>query len=213
MQRLNLDIGETGHVFSNWAATYSCRPELYFEPSSTDELRQILAAARTNRKKVRVVGNGCSLSDLVCTTDYLVSMRRFDKILQVDKKNCTVVVESGVMVSDLNEILADNGLALSVSTPCGVRVLLEVSPVDQQQHPVWCESTAGSVSLWINSSTPCGGEGEYCWKCLLWINSSTPCGVRVLLEVSPVDQQQHPVWCESTAGSVSCGSTAAPRVV
>ena len=32
---------------------------------------------------------------------------------QVDKESGTVVVESGVVVSDLNEILADNGLALS----------------------------------------------------------------------------------------------------
>lgn len=108
------DIGETGHVFSNWASTYSCRPELYFEPSTTDELRQILAAARSKSKKVRVVGKGCSPSDIVCTSDYMISMSHFNKVLQVDKKNCTVVVESGVLVSDLNEILADNGLALGV---------------------------------------------------------------------------------------------------
>ena len=33
---------------------------------------------------------------------------------QIDKERRTVVVESGVMVTDINETLANNGLALSV---------------------------------------------------------------------------------------------------
>ena len=33
---------------------------------------------------------------------------------QVDKESWTVVVEAGVVVSDLNEFLADNGLGLGV---------------------------------------------------------------------------------------------------
>jgi len=30
-----------GHVFSNWADTHNCRPELYFEPRNQHELRQV----------------------------------------------------------------------------------------------------------------------------------------------------------------------------
>ena len=30
-----------GHVFKNWAETYSCQPELYFEPRDLQELRQV----------------------------------------------------------------------------------------------------------------------------------------------------------------------------
>jgi len=33
--------GMLGHVFKDWSLTQSCRPELYFEPSSEDELRQV----------------------------------------------------------------------------------------------------------------------------------------------------------------------------
>jgi len=58
---------------------------------------------------------------------------------QVDKESGTVVVESGVVVSDLNEILADNGLGLSRSvthfvyrTLCDVSVLLYAFLGDHQ---------------------------------------------------------------------------------
>jgi len=30
-----------GHVFTNWAETCSCRPELYFEPQTHQGLRQV----------------------------------------------------------------------------------------------------------------------------------------------------------------------------
>ena len=33
--------GKTGHVFTNWAKTESCKPELYFEPATVDEIRQV----------------------------------------------------------------------------------------------------------------------------------------------------------------------------
>ena len=32
-----------GHVFKNWAQTYSCQPELYFEPQNQQDLRQVRA--------------------------------------------------------------------------------------------------------------------------------------------------------------------------
>ena len=34
--------GKAGHLFTNWAKTYSCHPELFFEPQNVEELAQVL---------------------------------------------------------------------------------------------------------------------------------------------------------------------------
>ncbi|ESO97787.1 hypothetical protein LOTGIDRAFT_208933 [Lottia gigantea] len=115
---MTLDIrslGKPGYKFTNWATTYSCYPELYFEPETTDEIRQILAFAQKKGKKVKVVGNGHSPSDLACTTDFMISLKRYNRVLQVDKESRLVRVQGGCLIKDLNErILPANGLAFTV---------------------------------------------------------------------------------------------------
>ncbi|BFZ15798.1 hypothetical protein BsWGS_18837 [Bradybaena similaris] len=108
-------LGKSRKTFTNWATTYSCSPELYFEPESVEEIRKILAFAQEKGKKVKIVGNGHSPSDLACTTDYMISLVRFNKVLHVDKEKLQVTVQGGCLLRDLNEhILPDNGMALSV---------------------------------------------------------------------------------------------------
>ena len=34
-------LGRKGHIFANWATTYSCLPELYFEPTDLSQLKQV----------------------------------------------------------------------------------------------------------------------------------------------------------------------------
>lgn len=108
-------LGQSGHHFTNWAETYSCTPELYFEPQSEEEIRQILSVARIKNKKVKVVGFGHSPSDLACTTDYMISLKKFNKELKVDKDKGRVKVQAGVLVKELNnQILPKYGLGISV---------------------------------------------------------------------------------------------------
>ena len=96
--------GKANYEFTNWANTFSCSPELYFEPSTTEEIRevtwivffciiicwrltqfstQVLKAASELRKKVRVVGMGHSPSDVACTTDFMISLVNYNAILKV----------------------------------------------------------------------------------------------------------------------------------
>ncbi|XP_076451035.1 L-gulonolactone oxidase-like [Babylonia areolata] len=108
-------LGKSGYYFTNWATTYSCWPELFFEPESTEEIRQILALAQEKGKKVKVVGNRHSPSDLACTTDYMISLARYNKVLNVDKDKCQVTVQGGCLLKELNEkVLPLHSLALSV---------------------------------------------------------------------------------------------------
>ncbi|KAK6184200.1 hypothetical protein SNE40_006714 [Patella caerulea] len=108
-------LGKPGFKFTNWATTYSCHPELYFEPETTEEISQILAFAQKKGKKVKVIGNGHSPSDLACTTDYMISLKRYNHVIKIDKERGLVNVQGGCLIKDLNEkILPANGLAFSV---------------------------------------------------------------------------------------------------
>ncbi|XP_013393536.1 L-gulonolactone oxidase isoform X2 [Lingula anatina] len=108
-------LGRTGHLFTNWATTYSCQPELHFEPETEEQLKQILNTAQIKNKKVKVVGCGHSFSDLVCTTDYMISMKNFDRVISIDKEACKIKVQAGIEVKKLkDEILPQHGLAFSV---------------------------------------------------------------------------------------------------
>lgn len=100
--------------FKNWAETYSCVPSLYFEPKSLNELKDILKNAEANKKKIRVVGCGHSPSAICCTNDFMVSLKHFNKILDIDTNNLRVKVEAGAVMENLNSILQDNNMAFSV---------------------------------------------------------------------------------------------------
>ncbi|XP_015207781.2 L-gulonolactone oxidase-like [Lepisosteus oculatus] len=105
--------GTEGYHFQNWAQTYSCHPEQYFQPSSVEDVRQILELARRCSKRVKVVGGGHSPSDIACTDDFMMRMDKMNKVLEVDEEKRQVTVEAGIFLCDLNEELAKHGLALS----------------------------------------------------------------------------------------------------
>uniref|UniRef100_UPI00398E92C4 L-gulonolactone oxidase-like n=1 Tax=Pristiophorus japonicus TaxID=55135 RepID=UPI00398E92C4 len=105
--------GIAGYQFQNWATTYSCVPQLYFEPGSVEEIRQVLELAQQRSKRVKIVGRGHSPSDIACTDDYLIRLNKLHRLLQVDKEKQQVTVEAGMLLTDLNEELASLGLALS----------------------------------------------------------------------------------------------------
>ncbi|CAL1541329.1 unnamed protein product [Lymnaea stagnalis] len=108
-------LGKSGKKFTNWATTYSCTPELYFEPETEDEIRKILAYAQEKDKKVKVVGFGHSPSDIACTTDFMISLCRYNNVIKVDKEKLQVTVQGGCLLKELNDhVLPANDMALSV---------------------------------------------------------------------------------------------------
>lgn len=107
-----LSNGQRGYLFTNWAKTFSCTPELFFVPESIEDIRQILRVATKLCKTVRVVGGGHSPSDIACTDGYMISLKNMKAVLEIDYDKKQVTVEAGLMVSELNEFLADYGLAL-----------------------------------------------------------------------------------------------------
>ncbi|NWI14975.1 GGLO oxidase, partial [Crypturellus soui] len=105
--------GQGGVKFQNWAKTYGSSPELYFQPTSVEEIREILDMARQRNKRVKVVGGAHSPSDIACTDDFMIQMGKMNRILKVDKEKQQVTVEGGIFLSDLNVELSKHGLALA----------------------------------------------------------------------------------------------------
>ncbi|CAI2163959.1 9019_t:CDS:2 [Funneliformis geosporum] len=99
--------------FSNWAHTFECIPELYFEPENDDDIIKIIELAKLYNKNVRAVGAGHSPSDVACTEGIMINMEKLNKIIEVDIEKKTVVVEAGARIDKLNECLWKHGLALS----------------------------------------------------------------------------------------------------
>src|SRR5207249_14906 len=60
-----------------------------------------------------MVGSGHSWSDVVVTDDNMVNIDALDRVIGIDKGNQRITVEAGIRLQALNEVLAENGLALA----------------------------------------------------------------------------------------------------
>ena len=98
----------------NWARTHDCHPSKYFEPKCVEELKEILKFAQSEDKKIRVFGCGYSPSAIACSNDYIISLKKFNKIVEIDATSFQVKVEAGVRMDYLNKILDDNNMALTM---------------------------------------------------------------------------------------------------
>ncbi|RUO96838.1 gulonolactone oxidase Lgo1 [Jimgerdemannia flammicorona] len=106
-------IVSTNKVFKNWAKTFSCSPELYFEPTSEEQIVKIFYLAQRTGKPVKAVGSGHSPSDLACTNGFMLSLDRLNEVLAVDTNAYTISVQAGMNLHELHRVLAENGLAVS----------------------------------------------------------------------------------------------------
>ncbi len=87
-------------------------PEVVLQPGTTDEVSRIMAYCNTNRIPVtpRGAGTGLSGGALPVFGGVVLDMKRFNKILHVDKRNFQVTTEPGVITQELQEHLKAEGL-------------------------------------------------------------------------------------------------------
>ena len=103
-----------GLTINNWAETFKVDPEIYFMPRDVEEIREILLLAKTNKKKVRVVGKCHSPSDIALCSDYMISMKLMNNVLEVNPETHQVRVEAGITLTKLNAHIEKHNLALPV---------------------------------------------------------------------------------------------------
>jgi hypothetical protein len=115
--------------WSNWAGTYTTRISRLFEPASLPELVEIVAQATEQSRELHALGSGWAYETLATSPDWVLSLSRLtaeltnvvDAALTDDWKQRhndpaggerLFHVEAGVEIGRLNDVLADQGLAM-----------------------------------------------------------------------------------------------------
>jgi len=98
--------------WSNWAGDQRCRPAQRCSPRSLEELQSAVAQARERGLRVRVAGSGHSFSDIACTDGMMLSLERFNRVLEVDTASARVRAQAGITIHELSRTLLEHGLAL-----------------------------------------------------------------------------------------------------
>lgn len=93
---------------TNWAGNLTYRARRLHTPESIDQLRGIVASARS----LRVLGSRHSFNEIADTTGDLVSLSRLPRVFDLDPAAATVTVDGGVRYGDLCGRLDAAGFAL-----------------------------------------------------------------------------------------------------
>ena len=96
-------------MLTNWAGNHTYDAERVHQPTTVEELQQIVAAA----DRVRALGTRHAFTDLADTSGTLVSMLDLPADVEVDEATSSVRVAGGVRYGQLADELARQGWALA----------------------------------------------------------------------------------------------------
>lgn len=121
----SLQAFRTAQVFHRtWAGTFQCKPQAIFEPTTVEQIQELVHQARLNKKTIMTVGSGHSPSDLTMTNEWLCKLDKFDRVLKLEEfygpsssggrevKYVDLTVEAGIRIYQLNEYLKEQNLAI-----------------------------------------------------------------------------------------------------
>ncbi|KAJ2695240.1 D-arabinono-1,4-lactone oxidase [Coemansia sp. IMI 209128] len=108
-----LQHSTSNYEFKNWANTFHCKPLFCLAPETECEIIEIVRVANRHGLALKPVGSGHSPSDLACTSSVILNMDKMNRILAHDSYACTLTVEAGVRLHQLNSMLEQRGMALS----------------------------------------------------------------------------------------------------
>lgn len=98
-------------VWSNWSGSLKFTPGELVKPENEKELVSVFQKAHSGQKKMRVAGAGHSSSPLVVTDEVLLSLQQFKSVTNVDKKNSTAWIGTGLTVKEGGSRLLEEGLS------------------------------------------------------------------------------------------------------
>jgi len=93
---------------TNWAGNIAYRAARFHTPDTAEALQAIVAGA----EKVRALGSRHCFNTIADTDGDLISMRRLNKLIAIDREAMTVTVEGGMTYGELGPELDAAGFAL-----------------------------------------------------------------------------------------------------
>ena len=91
-------ISKKGNKWSNWAGNVECVADNVFYPRSEEEIVTIIQQATTEGKRIRVVWEGHSFSQLIETEDFIVSLRSVSCVASLSVTSLMAVVSDAIDV-------------------------------------------------------------------------------------------------------------------
>lgn len=92
----------------NWAGNYFYRAAQIHQPERLEQVQELVAHSR----RIRALGTRHSFNDIADSPGDLISLERFDKVVELDRERLTVTVEAGVRYGQLARWLHGEGYAL-----------------------------------------------------------------------------------------------------
>ena len=101
---------KTNHINSSWGNSIKTYPKIY-RPENTKEIIKIIK----KKKNFTIQGNGRSYGDVSLNFQNLIKTEKLTKILNFDKKNGIIEVESGLLLVDLLKTILPFGWFIPVT--------------------------------------------------------------------------------------------------
>ena len=93
---------------TNWAGNYTYSAARWHWPTTVEQVQEIVA----NCRKLRVVGSRHSFNGIADSPDDMLSLEKFDPMVELDRERRTVTVNAGLRYGDLCRRLNGEGYAL-----------------------------------------------------------------------------------------------------
>lgn len=99
-------------IIENWSLTKKRSVKL-FNPVNSNDIKEILNQFKNKGENFSIIGSGNSYGDCALNKSNIIDINNFNKILQINYKKKFVIVESGVKLKDLLNVLIPKKLILN----------------------------------------------------------------------------------------------------
>jgi len=93
---------------TNWAGNYTYGAKHWHRPETVKEVQALVRGLR----KVRMIGTRHSFNEIADSTEDLISLAHFNKVVSLDRERQTVTVGAGMRYGELGQYLHGEGFAI-----------------------------------------------------------------------------------------------------